>query len=226
VTTLPLAERLRAETRTLHVAAERSPFMATLLRGRMDRAAYAALLDNLEAIYAALEPALARHAAHPALAPLGLEALSRVGTLRHDLAAVRPAGIPAGTLAPTTSRYVERVRRLEAAEPERLLAHAYVRYLGDLSGGQLLQRIVAESMDLPTGSGTSFYDFGDAAATAELARRFRAGLAAAVVDDADAVVDEARLAFEWHRTLFDELAATFGIAGTERPTDPGPADRS
>ena len=36
----------------------------------------------------------------------------------------------------------------------------------------------------------------------------RAGLDAEVVDEngADAIVVEARLAFEWHRHLFDELA--------------------
>jgi heme oxygenase len=203
-----LAERLKAETRPLHVRAERSTFMSALLRGRMDRAAYAALLHNLQAIYAALEPALRRHAAHPALAPLDLAALARTQALRDDLAVL---GLEATALRPASSRYAQRVNELDATHPELLLAHAYVRYLGDLSGGQLLQGIVAESLQLSPGTGTAFYDFGGEQAAARLNRAFRAALDNVTVDE-DAVVEEAMLAFEWHRLLFDELAAEFGLS--------------
>ncbi|MCE9656969.1 MAG: biliverdin-producing heme oxygenase [Burkholderiales bacterium] len=207
-----LAERLRAETRELHTLAERSPFMSTLLRGRMDRSAYVALLRNLQAIYAALEPALRRHAAHPALAALHDPALARSESLRDDLAVVDSGARADDPVQPATLRYVERLRELDAERPELLLAHAYVRYLGDLSGGQLLSGIVARSLGLPSGRGVAFYDFGDADATAALAGTFRHGLATAVIDDEDAVVAEARLAFEWHRRLFEELAAAHGLA--------------
>ncbi len=207
-----LAERLRAETRELHTLAERSPFMSALLRGRMERAAYVALLRNLQAIYAALEPALRRHAAHPALAPLHDPALARGESLQDDLAVVDPGTGGDDPVQPATLRYVQRLRELDAERPELLLAHAYVRYLGDLSGGQLLSGIVARSLDLPPDRGVAFYDFGDADAAAALARSFRHGLAAAVIDDEDAVVAEARLAFEWHRRLFEELAAAHGLA--------------
>jgi len=50
--TASLAERLKTETRALHTSAERSTFMGVLLRGRMERPAYCALLRNLHAIYA------------------------------------------------------------------------------------------------------------------------------------------------------------------------------
>ena len=62
-----LAQRLKAETRALHTAAERSRFMSVLLRGQMGRAPCCALLRNLHSIYAALEPALARRALHPVI---------------------------------------------------------------------------------------------------------------------------------------------------------------
>lgn len=207
-----LADRLRAETRELHTLAERSPFMRTLLRGRMDRAAYAALLLNLRAIYAALEPALHRHAAHPALAPLHDPALARGRSLEDDLAVVGASPGGDDAVRPTTLRYVQRLRDLDAARPELLLAHAYVRYLGDLSGGQLLRGIVARSLELPPGRGVAFYEFGDDDTVAARARRFREGLSAAVVADEDAVVAEARLAFEWHGRLFAELALAHGLA--------------
>jgi heme oxygenase len=208
---VPLGQRLREDTRVLHVDAERSPFMAVLLRGRMGRVAYASLLRNLHAIYAAMEPALARHAAHPALAPLDLATLARESALRDDLASLGdPAGAAPG-LRPAASLYAARLRELDAACPELLLAHAYVRYLGDLSGGQLLRDIVGRSPGLARSVGTAFYEFGDATAVAAHAAAFRAGLDRAVVDDPDAVVAEARQAFVWHRRLFDELAEACGL---------------
>ena len=208
-----LAQRLRDGTRTLHVDAERSAFMSVLLRGRMERAAYAALLRNLHAIYDAMEPALARHAAHPALAPLDLAALARLPSLRDDLVRVADPSEAASELRPASLLYVARLHELDAGRPELLLAHAYVRYLGDLSGGQLLRDIVARSPGLAPHAGTAFYEFGDAVAASTLAAAFRSGLDRAVVDDPDAVVTEAQLAFRWHRELFDELAKGFGLAG-------------
>ena len=208
-----LAQRLKAETKDLHTAAERSPFMTVLLRGQMGRAPYCAMLRNLHAIYAALEPALARRARHPVIAPVFLPGLVRTDALADDLLALHGADWPgAFELLPTSLRYVAHLHAVEAGHPERLLAHAYVRYLGDLSGGQMLRRIVTASMGLAlahgTGCGTAFYDFGDAAGTQALALAFRAGLDDVIVaeDGADAIVAEARLAFEWHHRLFDELA--------------------
>ena len=230
-----LPDRLRSETRALHTAAERSRFMNTLLRGRMQRPAYCALLRNLQAIYAALEPALAAHAAHAAIAPLlspaAWQVLWRGAALVADLQQLHGADwAEAIALQPATVRYVERLHELDATQPELLLAHAYVRYLGDLSGGQTLGRIVSASVVANTSAhmtataGTAFYDFGDAAQTLALTQEFRAGLGAVVVDaaTADALVDEARRAFELHSALFDELALACGL-GEAVSTEVAPA---
>ena len=93
-------------------------------------------------------------------------------------------------------------------QPDLLVAHAYVRYLGDLSGGQMLARIVRESLALGSGPGVAFYDFGHPEEVARLKQAFRDGLDAVPADEAtmNAIVAEARLAFESHRRLFDELA--------------------
>ena len=215
-----LAQRLKAETKALHTAAERSRFMAVLLRGKMGRAPYCAMLRNLHAIYAALEPALARRARHPVIAPVFLHGLVRTDALADDLLALHGADwAMAFELLPTSLRYVAHLHAIEAAQPERQLAHAYVRYLGDLSGGQMLRRIVAASLQLPRAlgadCGTAFYDFGDAASAQALTLALRAGLDEVVVDDAGAaaIVAEARLAFEWHHRLFDELALANGLSG-------------
>lgn len=204
-----LAERLKSETRALHTEAERSVFMGVLLRGKMEQAAYCALLRNLHAIYAAMEPALARHAAHPVIAPVFAAPLARTQSIADDLEALHgPGWSEALTLQPSGALYVTRLQQIEAQEPELLLAHAYVRYLGDLSGGQMLSRIVARSMHLPAGQGTAFYDFGDDSETTRLTREFRDGLRAVAVGEigVDAIVAEACSAFRRHQALFEELA--------------------
>jgi heme oxygenase len=207
-----LPERLKTETQALHTAAERSVFIGELLRGRMQRSAYCDLLVNLHAIYATLEPALDRHAAHPCIAPILIPGLRRTASLEHDLQCLRgPGATQPVHLQDATQAYVDRLNELDSSRPELLLAHAYVRYLGDLSGGQILSKVVAKSFDPVGTSGPScvaFYDFGDTLHTQELTRRFRGGLDAVVLDRAaeDAIVAEAMSAFGLHRQLFDELA--------------------
>ena len=205
-----LAERLKTETRALHSVVERSTLMRALLNGRIDRPAYCALLRNLHALYAALEPALERHASHPVIAPVFLPALWRTHALQHDLAVLHgPEWADTIALQPATAAYVDRLRDLDESVPALLLAHAYVRYLGDLSGGQLLRGIVARNAALAGETAVGFYDFGDAIATSGLSYAFRAGLAAVPADArlSDALVDEAKLAFDGHRRMFDQLAS-------------------
>lgn len=208
---LSLTEALKAETRTLHTALERGPLMQSLLRGQMARNAYCGLLGNLHVVYAALEPALERHASDPGLAPVFSAELFRCGALADDLTELHGTAWRAEILTvPAATRYAQHLHRLSAQRPGLLAAHAYVRYLGDLSGGQVLRRIVADALSLAPGRGTHFYDFGEPADVVRLVRAFRAGLGQLAHDDAQvcAVVAEAVLAFQLHQTLFDELFAS------------------
>jgi heme oxygenase len=58
--------------------------------------------------------------------------------------------------------YVDRISAISDSEdPSPLIAHAYVRYLGDLSGGQNIRHTLAKAYDLDeaSGEGVSFYAF-------------------------------------------------------------------
>jgi heme oxygenase len=205
-----LADRLRGATRALHARAERSGIMPELLRGQLERPAYCRLLRNLHALYAALEAGLARHATHPQLATIDDPRLARTASLAADLAALhgpdweREVGMADAGIA-----YVRRLQALAADDPPLLAAHAYVRYLGDLSGGQLLCAIVRQAMNLGDREGTAFYRF-DTDNVAALAQRLRSGLDAIPLDAATAgrIVAEAQDAFGSHVRLFEELAAS------------------
>jgi heme oxygenase len=207
-TTPSPAERLRLETRQLHAEVERAGIMRPLLRGELDRPGYCRLLRNLHEIYGTLEGALRRHASRPDVAPVALPELFRTEALGDDLAELHGEHWPRLPAMPATHRYVARLREIERSDAGLLVAHAYVRYLGDLSGGRIVRRIIAGSLGLVSGPGLRFYDFGSDDHARQLADRLRRGIdEACSAGSIDAVILEAKDAFRRHARLFDELAA-------------------
>ncbi|MEO8333543.1 MAG: biliverdin-producing heme oxygenase [bacterium] len=203
-----LSQRLRAETKDAHVRAERSGIMRNLLGGTITKEAYVPMLRNLAEIYRALEQELERHSRHPALVGIDLHALRRLDALERDIAVLDvDAGDAVPAPCPATSTYVLRLHELGDATPELLLAHAYVRYMGDLSGGLILKGIVAKTLGIDGDDGLAFFTFPHIADPVAFKRAFRDALDAAafVVTSPDAVVREAQLGFALHERLFQEL---------------------
>lgn len=204
---LALPERLRLGTRELHRQAEHTGFMAELLAGRVQRHTYCVLLRNLHAIYAALEAALQQQT-HDAVAPFKAGALHRCHALALDLHVLHGEkwahDLP---LLPAAQTYAQRLHALSAPGAHALVAHAYVRYLGDLHGGQVVRRQVARSLCLTGDEGTRFYDFGSVDEVLALRLMLRTGLAQwpAGPDEIDLIVAEACWAFEQHHALFEQL---------------------
>jgi heme oxygenase len=202
---LALAARLRQETAALHRQAERAGVMRDILAGRVDRPSYTALLRALVPVYRALERGLA---AHPALSPLPLPALERSAALADDLAVLHgPAWEAELPPVPAGEAYGARISAGAAACPPLLTAHAYVRYLGDLSGGQALGRLIAGQLGLEGEAGVTFYRFAALEPIGASKQAFRAGLDALALSpaDADAVVREAREAFVHNIRVFEAI---------------------
>lgn len=208
-----LAATLRARTAALHATAERSGIVRDLILGRADRGGYALLLRNLLPAYAALERGLERWAGHPAALP----ALARVPALEADLAALLgPGWREAADLLPAGARYARRVARAAERGGGALLGHAYVRYLGDLSGGQALRRSLARSLGLGP-EALAFHDFPTIADRAAFKRGLRATIDAAGREagvPAEAVA-AAREAFRLNAAL--SLAVRAAAAAPRRP---------
>lgn len=211
-----LAQRLREGTWALHGSAERAGVMPALLRGALPVAGFIALQRSLQRVYAALESGLQQHDGHPWLAPLHLPGLARCAALQADLTSLHgPAWVAELPVVPVAQAYADHLVGLARQRPGALAAHAYVRYLGDLAGGQALRRVVQKAYGLDGDAGTRFFHFGPPDQVALLARQFRQGLDALPVDDAgaQALVAEAQWAFDQHVRLFEALAA----AGQARP---------
>ncbi|MBL8332951.1 MAG: biliverdin-producing heme oxygenase [Rubrivivax sp.] len=197
----PLPGRLKAATSDLHRRAERSRLMHALLSGHLSRERYLALMHNLAALYAELEAQLRAWSGSPFVV------LDRQAALDGDLSLLDPEPSSRPPLAAAMEEYVQRLRGLAVRAPHRLAAHAYVRYLGDLYGGQVLRGCVRRLFDLPDDRALRFYSFGDEATTTALRTDFRQrlGLWHVSAGQADEVVAEAQWAYEAHVRLFDEL---------------------
>jgi heme oxygenase len=205
-----LSAQLRTQTWPAHRRVESTPFVRTMLRGGLSLPAYCLLLASLHPIYAALEAGLQRHAGRPEVAMIDAAPLRREAALADDLAHLHGVDWRDALAAqPQALAYAAHLRGLAERAPALLVAHAYVRYLGDLSGGQTLRRIVAGSLGLPGDRGMRFYDFGLPAQAAALAGGLRQSLDRIEADEATchAIVAEAEEAFARHERLFGELEA-------------------
>jgi heme oxygenase (biliverdin-producing, ferredoxin) len=106
-----------------------------------------------------------------------------------------------------TKEYVARIHQVADQDPELLLAHLYTRYLGDLSGGQILKKIAQNAMNLNDGQGTAFYEFDRIPDEKVFKNNYRQAMDNLPIDEAkaDLIVDEANDAFGKNMVMFKEL---------------------
>jgi len=206
-----LSDRLREETSEAHASAERTAVMRRAMRGEIDHDSYVALLRALLVIYDELEEGLERHAAHPALGALmnlDMASLRRRDRLLSDIYELSGGSLRSNvSVARAAMPYAKRLRELTESNPALLAAHAYVRYMGDLSGGQMLRAGVIKGLGLRGPFGLSFFDFPEITDAVAFKNAFRAALDELATSDdlANAIVEEARLGFEMHELLFEQL---------------------
>ncbi|WGX98339.1 heme oxygenase (biliverdin-producing) [Nocardioides sp. L-11A] len=203
---LTLSTAMREGSRAEHQAAEGSTFMAELLEGKLTAEAYADLLLRLRRVYAALEEVVAEHRADAIVAAVHDSALDRLAAIDADLAHWAPGVDPAQVDSPAATAYVERIRSA-GAWGGLLLAHHYTRYLGDLSGGQVIGRVLQRTFDLPEDTGVSFYEFAEIPKPKPYKDAYRARLDALDLtpEEVTRIVDEVRAVFSLNQALFDEL---------------------
>lgn len=199
-----IAARLREGTQTEHRQAESQPFVHDLMSGRLDVRDYTAMVAAHVQIYRVLEDAVAAARQHPWCSSLFDPALDRADRLAEDLGELCALdGSEPPATGPAVQRYVERIRSVRD-DPVRLIGHHYIRYLGDMSGGQAIAAMVRRHI---TTSGLSFYDFADLRPLPRYKQRYRVALDALPLDDAqvEVLIDEVRLAFGCNSDVFGEL---------------------
>jgi heme oxygenase (biliverdin-producing, ferredoxin) len=202
-----LASKLRVGTKKAHTMAENVGFVKCFLKGVVEKSSYRKLVGNFYFIYSAMEEEMTKHQNHSIVAKINFPELYRKETLEQDLAYYYGANWREEVkLSPNGEAYVKRIREISANEPELLVAHSYTRYLGDLSGGQILKGIAQTAMNLTDG-GTAFYEFADISDEKAFKAKYRAALDEMELDEAacERIVEEANDAFGMNMKMFQEL---------------------
>ncbi len=209
-----LATKLREGTKKSHTMAENTGFVMCFLKGVVEKNSYRKLVANLYFVYSAMEEEMERHREHPVLSLVYFPELNRKASLEKDLHYYYGAGWR-DQISPSSAcqAYVARIREVSATQPELLVAQCYTRYLGDLSGGQILKTIAQKAMNLTDG-GTAFYEFQDIADEKAFKVKYRAAMDSLPIDQAmaDRIVDEANDAFRMNMAMFKELEGNLIVA--------------
>jgi heme oxygenase (biliverdin-producing, ferredoxin) len=209
-----MSERLRSDTRGRHDRANSAAFVTALLAGELERGSYASLLEQSYLFYSALEEAGEHWRGDAVIGGFVSDALTRCAALEADLQFLHGPEWRSRLLAlPATQRYIDRIRERCFSSRAAFVAHHYTRYLGDLSGGQIVRRRLLAIYGL-TSDGVRFYDF-DAIAKPKLFKdAYRELLDTVPWTPAEAteLVEEANEAFELNIDVLEDLGRTSGLA--------------
>ncbi|MET9698770.1 biliverdin-producing heme oxygenase [Streptomyces sp. NPDC006529] len=207
---------IRVASHAQHTEAETSSFMSDLLGGRLGVDAYARYTEQLWFVYRALEDAAGSLQHDPVAGPFIRPELMRVPEIERDLAHLLGPGWRERVAAlPATRAYADRVAACAAEWPGGYVAHHYTRYLGDLSGGQIIRDKAERTWGFARkGDGVRFYVFEAIANPAAFKRSYRELLDAIDADDLEKqrIVDECKRAFDFNGAVFRELGERFPLS--------------
>lgn len=172
---------LKELTHEAHRNAETQPFVKILFSGKIDPGLYAAYLKNQHPCYEILEVCAMPHGLLS-----GLPDMRRAPAILADYLELYNNEDREPTILPAVESYIKYILSIKD-DPKRLMAHLYVRHMGDLAGGQMIAKRVP-------GSG-KMYQFTDPDAL-KTAIRERLD---------DSMADEAKVCFKYAEELFKDM---------------------
>ena len=205
---MTFSKEIKEGTKKSHSAAENTSFVKSFLRGVVSKDSYKVLVADLYFVYRTMEEEVRKLKDHPVVGKINLPELERVNNLERDLRYFY-GPIWRGLIKPSEAceRYVNRIREVAKDEPELLVGHHYTRYLGDLSGGQILKNIAEKALDLKDNQGLYFYDFHKIDDAKIYKTKYRSILDELPLTESqqNAIITEANYAFRLNMYMFDTL---------------------
>ncbi|SDD99586.1 biliverdin-producing heme oxygenase [Glycomyces harbinensis] len=219
--TLPFSARIREASWSRHQgldpssedAADRSPgVFDRLFDGSLSVDDYTRWHAQQFFVYEAIEAAAERYAQDPVAGPFVFGELARRGAIEADLAFLMGPKWRSGIEPLSATRaYVDRIDAACAEGPGGYIAHAYTRYLGDLSGGQAFGKAARRNYGFD-GEGASFYSFDGIASPKSFKDEYRSRLDRIDLprEDQDRLVEEILLAYDHNGAVLAELGEGLG----------------
>lgn len=191
---------LRDLTHENHKRVERTRFAHRLLKKQITPEQYYTYLSNQLMAYYALEYAASIKGIFK-----DIEEVCRSNRISQDMDELESEyGFdPVDTIPhilPSTTKYIQHIQSI-SSDAESLMAHVYVRHMGDLSGGQIIKRFIP-------GSGLHYCFDGDIDV---LKGKIRAKLH-------DGMAVEANACFDMIFEFFEELENSFADMGSANIT--------
>lgn len=210
-----LSSLLRSSTSQVHREAEQRPFMRAFFAGELPRDAYIGWLARQWHLYRTLESGL--DALPSGLPEHGLvpASLYRTARIESDLDHLTDGSWrDEDHLTAATDAYARRIAS-SSGFPAGLVAHAWLRYMGNLGGRDVLRRLVARSIGAAEGDdrGLAFTDYSAIGEVRPFFAELHGRLDGLRLSDGDKtrVVAEADAGFRLDIALTDELAADHRI---------------
>lgn len=193
-------------------------FVQAFHTGNADQEVYAQFLSSLYHVYSTLEQSANEYQDDPNFSKVHFPEIHRADRIAHDLAYLRgPKWNAALSPSPMTERYTGRIR-LSHKNPLLLIAHHYVRYLGDLISADDNIAVLQKEYEVPE-EGLNFYRFDDLGEIAvsshssrpltpiDFIRQYQVHLDAMGLspEQCDKLVEEAKFAYRMGLSIYDEL---------------------
>jgi len=154
-----LADLMKERTWVLHKEAERTGVVSDMLNGRLTQPAYLCYIRNLLPIYQSLEARPTTLVTFPQMQDMFDSRLFRSDSLSCDINEItKTKPWKPSPIFECTDAYCAAINTAHVQGDPKILGHIYVRYLGDLNGGQVLKRLIAKHLNLPN-SQLTFYEF-------------------------------------------------------------------
>jgi heme oxygenase len=172
---------LRDLTHEAHQNAERQKFVKVLFSGSIDPKLYATYLKNQHPQYEILEVCAMMNGLLN-----DMPDVRRAPAIIKDFDELWGDSKEVPSQCPVVAKYIEHIMSIKD-DPKKLMAHIYVRHMGDLAGGQMIAKKVP-------GQGR-MYQFEDPDG-------LKTAIRAKIDDD---MADEARVCFEFATQFFKEM---------------------
>jgi heme oxygenase len=205
VDAMKLSEILRETSKVPHAEVESTAFAKNLANGKLSQEEYVKYLTALKPIYCELEQQLTANHKIEALESFttdSFKVLYRTEAIEKDLLAF---GMKEQAPVAGVKDYVGHLKEIAKTKPHLLIAHVYIRYLGDLFGGQMIMKKIET---LWPGK-IAFYHYAAPLDKKPMlfVRKFKQLLDEAPLDTSqiNEVAQEALWAYKQHTVIFSQL---------------------
>jgi heme oxygenase len=192
---------LKELTKEAHRSAERTSFMNRMLKKQITPEQYYVYLKNQLLMYTNLELYASAVGVFDDMANL-----ARSKSLLDDILEMEAdKNFNAPPLLSSSYEYVKYIQTIKD-DKDRLFAHVYVRHMGDLSGGQIIKKLVPGP--------TNLYEFGDN--VEELKNLVRSKLHDGLENEAKVCFSMVQKFLEELEEYFDDMESTDSAVTTDR----------